>query len=58
METREIHERLLEVLKEVHSSGNIPEDSKFLIQGDLTRALKEIHKCVLEEISLDEITNQ
>ena len=49
VETRQTHEKLMNVLKKVQEL-NIPEDSKFYISGHLVSVIREMHKCVLEEI--------
>ena len=57
MKTREVHEKLMQVLREI-SSLDIPEDSRMYVQGHLIHAIREIHKCVIEKIKDDEIENQ
>ena len=49
METKELYEKLMELLKKFKESP-IPEDSKFVILGYLVHAIRETHGCLMEEI--------
>ena len=57
METRKIHSELMNILKEI-IEAKLPEDSNIIIKYHIINAIKELHRCILEEIEEKETLDQ
>ena len=57
MEIRKIHNELMSILKEI-VEAKLPEDSDIIIKYHVINAIKELHRCILEEIEEKETLDQ